>query len=91
MDDLISTIGNLFKKFQEQAKAQLPAMEMEVNQIIEQQVTEVNFIENYLDSLLGLCQHDIGNDLYIKLLEYYKTVNEENAKFYWDEYDKLDD
>ena len=91
MKKLASHIGNLIKDFQEQLKAHLPYLEMEVKQIITDKSTDANKIENYLDTILSLTHHGVGDDLYIQLLEYYKTVDEKGAKFYWEEYDGLED
>jgi len=90
MDKLVSKIGNILNNFLEQLETYLPALEREVTQIIEEKSINSQQIENYLDTLLSLCQHGIGNDLYIKLLEYYKTVNTAGAQFYWKEYDNLE-
>jgi hypothetical protein len=32
--------------------------------------------------------HGMGDKLFVRLLEYYKTVDPEGAMFYWNEYDK---
>ena len=91
MDKLISKISNLIKGFHQQMESYLPALKLEVSQIITQKKTNSSEIENYLDTLLSLSQHGIGNALFIKLLEYYKTIDEEGARFYWEEYDKLEE
>jgi len=92
MDDkLVSEISKIIKGFHAQLAVHLPALELEINQIIKKKKTNANLIENYLDTLLSLCQHGIGDTLYIKLLEYYKTVDAEGARFYWEEYDKLEE
>ena len=44
-----------------------------------------------LDTILSLTYFGVGDDLYIKLLEYYKTVDAEGAAFYWNEYDKKEE
>ena len=91
MDKLISEIGDLLKGIHQQLEAYLPTIELEVDQIIATQNTNSKKIETYLDTLLALCQHGVGNALFIKLLEYYKTVDAEGAKFYWEEYDDLEE
>jgi|688.fasta_scaffold19006_4 hypothetical protein len=30
----------------------------------------------------------IGKDLFVQLLEYYKTIDADGAAFYWNEFDK---
>lgn len=91
MDELVSKITTLIKGFHSQLASHLPALELEINRIIKEKKTNAREIENYLDTLLSLSQHGIGNALYIKLLEYYKTIDEEGARFYWEEYDGLED
>ncbi len=44
-----------------------------------------------LDTILSLTDLGIGNDLFIKLLEYYKTIDAEGAIFYWNEYDRKEE
>ena len=83
-DDIISVI----KSFQDGLKQYLPALEQEALQLINTKSTDKNTIENILDTILSLTGFGVGDDLYIKLLEYYKTVDAEGAIFYWNEYDK---
>lgn len=33
----------------------------------------------------------VGKHLFVKLLEYYKTIDAEGAAFYWNEYDRDDE
>lgn len=91
MDELVSNIKKIINGFNEQLAAHLPALETEVNQLITKKEVDSKKIENHLDTLLSLCQLGIGNSLYIKLLEYYKTIDAEGANFYWKEYDNLED
>ena len=91
MDKLISQIDGLLKGFYQQLEEYLPIIELEVDQIITTENTSSKKIESYLDTLLSLCRHGVGNALFIKLLEYYKTVDAEGAKFYWEEYDDLEE
>jgi len=91
MKKLVSEISNLLKGFHLQLETYLPALEFEINVIIGEKETNSSKIENYLDTLLDLSNYGMGNALFIKLLEYYKTVNEAGARFYWEEYDKLEE
>ena len=91
MDKLVSDISHLLKGFQKRLEDYLPALEAEIDDLIAEKETDSMKIENTLDTLLSLCRHGLGNSIYIKLLEYYKTVDVEGAKFYWEEYDNLDD
>lgn len=91
MDDLVKTIGALIKGFQQTLEEQLPLLKSEVYQLIENKSTDSMKIENYLDTLLSLSMHGVGDDIFIALLEYYKTIDETGARFYWNEYDNLED
>ena len=89
MKKLVFEIGDLVKRFHLYLESRLPRLEFEINVMIGEKETNLSKIENYLDILLELSNYGVGNALFIKLLEYYKTVNEEGARFYWEAYDKL--
>lgn len=76
-------IIQLIQEFQQSVAAHLPALDKEVNSIIENKETDIKVIENLLDTLLSLTTAGIGEKLFIKLLEYYKTINKEYAAEYW--------
>jgi hypothetical protein len=90
MDKLVNDIKALIDNFNASLEKHLPALEKEVNQIIDEKCTNINTIEHLLDSLLSLTMHGVGDALYIKLVDYYKTVDPEGALFYWNEYDNKD-
>jgi hypothetical protein len=69
----------------------LPALECEINAIITNKVQNKNTIEYNLDVLISLIDMGVGNELFIKLLDYYKTIDAEGASFYWEEYDKKEE
>lgn len=69
----------------------MPALEEEVKALIASETTDANTIEHTLDSLLSLTDMGVGKDLYIRLLEYYKTIDADGAEFYWNEYDKVEE
>ncbi len=85
---LISDISRIIKAFNESLQGHLPALENEITSLIESKSKDCQSIENNLDTLLSLAIHGVADDLFIKLLEYYKTVDAEGALFYWNEYDK---
>lgn len=87
MDKLQSEIVHLIKSFNASLKKHLPALTLEVQSLIDKKSTDKNTIENTLDTLLSLTMHGFADDIFIKLLEYYKTVNADGALFYWNEYD----
>jgi hypothetical protein len=76
------------KAFQQSLQAHLPALEIEINAIIDSKVQDQNTIEHSLDTLLSLVNMGVGKELFVKLLEYYKTIDTEGATFYWDQFDK---
>ncbi len=89
MDNLVSEISNLIKDFHQELESHLPALEKEIEVLIVNKNAKPIEIERYLDTFLSLSQHGIGNNLFVKLLEYYKNIDAEGARFYWEEYDKL--
>jgi hypothetical protein len=88
---ILNDLGNIIKAFNEQLKTQMPLLEIEINEIISSGNTDANAIEHSLDTLLSLTMHGMGDSLFIKLLDYYKTIDVEGAMFYWNEYDTQDD
>ncbi len=88
-NDFFSDIKQIIESFQQSLSKYLPAMKSEVNSLIESKSTDSKLIEYYLGTLLSLSTHGIGNDLFIQLLEYYKTIDAAGARFYWDEFDEV--
>jgi hypothetical protein len=86
--DLFNDIKQTIIEFQNSLKQHLPALEAEINYLIQSKNRDKNTIENTLDTLLSITDMGVGKDLFIRLLEYYKTVDAEGAMFYWNEYDK---
>ena len=89
--DLFQDIKQIVEAFQKSLNDHLPALEAEVNDLIESKNQDKNTIENTLDTLLSLNDLGVGKELFLKLLEYYKTIDSEGAAFYWNEYDKDDE
>ncbi len=88
MDKLLSDLKSAIEIFHKNLAMQMPYLQQEVNNIIQQNCTNHNIIERHLDTLLDLGMHNIGKDLFIQLLDYYKTINMKGAMFYWNEFDK---
>ena len=86
--DLFQDIKKTIEAFQESLKGHLPALEAEINDLIHSGNKDKNTIENTLDTLLSLTYMGVGKELFIRLLEYYKTIDADGASFYWNEYDK---
>jgi hypothetical protein len=84
----IKDIKDLISGFLEDIKQQLPYIEAETAALITRREQDSNVIERQLDNLLSLTDLGIADDIYVRLLEYYKTVDAEGAAFYWKEYDK---
>ncbi len=85
---LITEVGSIIQSFNQSLQQHLPALEKEVKQLIDAKTGDAKIIELYLDTLLSLTIHGIGDNLFIQLLEYYKTIDPEATLFYWNEYDK---
>ncbi len=85
---LINDLSQIIQSFNDSLQAHLPALEGEISSLIESKNKDCQIIENCLDTLLSLTTHGVADDLFIKLLEYYKTIDVEGAAFYWNEYDK---
>jgi hypothetical protein len=86
--DLFENIKKSIEAFRESIQSHLPALEAEVNELIQSASSNKVTIENTLDTLLSITDIGIGKDLFVKLLEYYKTIDAEGAAFYWNEFDK---
>ena len=74
--------------FQDSLKSHLPALEAETNALIRSKSQNKNEIARHIDTLLSLMDMGVGKDLFLQLLEYYKTLDAEGAMFHWSEYDK---
>ena len=85
---LITELGSIIQSFNQSLQSHLPALEKEVKQLIKTKSVDTNTIEHYLDTLLSLTMHGIGDILFVQLLDYYKTLDAEGALFYWNKYDK---
>jgi hypothetical protein len=85
--DLFQNIKQTIETFQQTLQQHLPQLEEEINHLIASGNQDKNIIENTLDTLLSLASMDVGKELFIKLLEYYKTIDDQGAMFYWNEYD----
>ena len=90
-DALLNQLKEIIQTFQQSLQSHLPALECEINAIITNKVQNKNTIEYNLDVLISLIDMGVGNELFIKLLDYYKTIDAEGASFYWEEYDKKED
>ena len=91
MDRLVNDIKALIDNFNAELEKHLPALEKEVDKIISEKCTDNNTIEYLLDNLLSLTMLGVGDVLYIRLVDYYKTVDSEGALFYWNQYDSQDE
>ncbi|MEY2828762.1 MAG: hypothetical protein RIQ33_620 [Bacteroidota bacterium] len=84
----ITDIGNIIQSFNQSLQLHLPALENAVNELIDSKNRDERTIEYYLDALLSLTMHGVGDKLFVKLLDYYKTIDADGASFYWNEYDR---
>jgi len=86
--EFVNKLANVIRSFQEDLRQHLPALEREVNQRIRSKESNTNTIEHLLDTLLSLTMMGVGDELFFKLLGYYRTLDEEGADFYSEEYYK---
>lgn len=84
---LVNDLKRIIDSFNQSLAQCLPTLGAEVNVLITSKSKDATEIEHYLDTLLSLTAHGVGDDLFVRLLEYYKTVDEDGAMFYWNEYD----
>ena len=85
----LNEIKQIIEGFNRLVQLHLPVLESEIEALIERKSTNTKAIEYTLNTLLSLILHGFGDDLFIRLLEYYKTIDVKGAMFYWNEYDKL--
>lgn len=90
MNKITNDIKKIIDNFNHSLQILLPSLEAEIKHLIQLKEVNGNIIERHLDTLLDLTNHGIAEDLFILLLEYYKTVDAEGADFYWNEFDKKD-
>ncbi|MCX6220463.1 MAG: hypothetical protein NTZ69_05695 [Bacteroidia bacterium] len=86
--EITKELAEIIQEFNVRLEQHLPALEQEVDAMISGKTKDPKIIENYLDTLLSLTNHGIGENLFIRLLEYYKTIDLDGALFYWNEYDQ---
>ncbi len=86
-NDPYEDIFQIITNFNKSIETLLPALEAEVNDLIKSGYKERNSIEQTLDTLLSLVNMGFAENLFLRLLDYYKTIDEEGAAFYWNEYD----
>jgi hypothetical protein len=86
-NDPYEDIFQIMTNFNKSIESLLPALEAEVNDLIKSGYKERNSIEQTLDTLLSLVNMGFAENLFLRLLDYYKTIDEEGAAFYWNEYD----
>ena len=88
-DKMAEKLAKLIRQTNKSLEACLPTFQKEVDSIINQKRTDTKEIEHLLDSLSSMLYADIGHQLYLKLLEYYKTIDKNGANFYWDMYEEI--
>ena len=88
MKELFNSIKEIIENFNKKIVEMMPELEANVELIISNKSKNKNEIEHLLDTLLDIGLHGFGKKSFIKLLEYYKTIDSEGADFYWHEYDK---
>jgi hypothetical protein len=90
-DALVNSIGQAIQSFQASMARHLPFLEAEVNVLIAQKSKDEKAIETLLDTLVSLTTAGIAVPLFIRLLEYYKTVNAPYAADYWNIFEDMNE
>lgn len=85
-NELLKKIGGMFASLQKMLKDNLPLIENEANRLIEQKETNSRKIMWQLDYLLDYTMHGVGEDVFFKLVEYLRTIDEEAAQDYMEIY-----
>ncbi len=88
-DKMAEELAKLIRQSNKSLEAYLPPLQKAVDNIINQKNADRKAIEHLLDSLSSLLYAGIGHQLYLKLLEHYKTVDSEGADFYWTLYEEI--
>ena len=88
MKELFNSIKEIIENFNKKIVEMMPKLEANVELIILNKSQNKNKIEHLLDTLLNIGLHGFGKKSFIKLLEYYKTIDSDGADFYWHQYDK---
>jgi hypothetical protein len=79
-------IVHIIDSFNDSIKAQLPAIKSELDDLIKSKTKDANKIELHLNYLESIVELGIGNDIFIKLYNYLKSIHPENAEGYWNDY-----
>lgn len=86
---LSDDLAKMIKQSHENLEAYLLFLEKAIDDIIAQKSSDVGAIEHLLDTVSSLMYAGIGHQLYLKLLEHYKTVDRDGADFYWKLYEEI--
>jgi hypothetical protein len=90
-ENLVQNIGQQIQHICSLMEAQLPFLEEEINRIMDEPSRSGNEIAHLLDTLLDFGQMGVGEELFFRLLGYYKTVDAEAAEDYRRFYEELKD
>lgn len=88
-DKMAEELAKLIRQTNKSLETYLPSYQKEVDSFINQKSIDTEAIEHLLDSLSSMLYAGIGHQLYLKLLEYYKTIDNEGADFYWNLYEEI--
>lgn len=82
LDDIIALITKIHQK----VEASLPALQNQIDEIIQKQEKDPQKIEPILDILLDYGQLGVGEAEFKQLNKYYASFNIKNAQFYEQNY-----
>lgn len=66
---LTNEIASLIQSFNDSLQLHLPALEKDIKMLIDKKSTDTKTIEHYLDTLLSLTMHGIGDKLFVQVLD----------------------
>lgn len=78
----IEEIKSVLEPLHSLMREQLPLLESEAEAIIARKETDSNTIGRCLDTILSYTDHGMAIDMFMKLIDYYNTVDPESAAFY---------
>lgn len=87
-NELLNELADTIRSFHELFQEQRPLYESEIDFLIKSKSRNCLRIEQSLDTIRALSTHGQKDKLFIRLFEYYKTVDEKSALFFLDTYNQ---
>ena len=87
-EEFVNQIRGLAKSLQKMLQDNLHLIKSDVNVLLEQQEKDGNKIAWVLDHLLDYTRHGVGDDVFFRLVAYYRTIDKEAAADYMRYYEE---